>query len=111
MEGLRGRTKQFQIMPAYDYQCSDCGPFTVTRPMTQSDRTCRCTTCGKPSDRAWLRAPAVQHRSTSAMAVNTPSAAASASKTQPSPAAHISGCPCCRAFKGLRNMKASARRG
>lgn len=36
-------------MPIYDYQCSDCGPFRMMRPMAQSNAPTMCPTCGRVS--------------------------------------------------------------
>src|ERR1700755_2028055 len=38
-----------KIMPIYDYQCSDCGPFRMMRPMAQSNAPTTCPTCGRVS--------------------------------------------------------------
>jgi putative FmdB family regulatory protein len=44
-------------MPVYDYLCSDCGPFTDMRPMSECDEPGDCSKCTNPSPRAILRAP------------------------------------------------------
>jgi putative FmdB family regulatory protein len=45
------------FMPAYDYLCEACGPFTEIRPMAESDAPCDCPECGGSAPRALLRAP------------------------------------------------------
>lgn len=44
-------------MPAYDYLCEKCGPFTETRPMAEYELPSDCPGCGEEAPRAILSAP------------------------------------------------------
>ncbi|HLV82941.1 FmdB family zinc ribbon protein [Devosia alba] len=44
-------------MAVYDFQCQDCGTFTVMRPMARSAEPCACPDCGEPAARAFLSVP------------------------------------------------------
>jgi putative FmdB family regulatory protein len=44
-------------MPVYDYLCSECGPFTEMRPMTECDAPHSCPECSALAPRAFLTAP------------------------------------------------------
>jgi putative FmdB family regulatory protein len=69
-------------MPTYEYECSDCGPFSEVRPMAEFDRPQPCPDCNAPAPRL-LTAPALGGGAQQADA-----GAASAS-------AHAGGCACC----------------
>ena len=45
-------------MPAYDYLCEACGPFTAVRPMAEFQAPHPCVECGELARRAMLTAPA-----------------------------------------------------
>ena len=45
-------------MPAYDYLCDACGPFTAVRPMAEFQLPHICDVCGESARRAILTAPA-----------------------------------------------------
>jgi putative FmdB family regulatory protein len=43
-------------MPIYEYVCRKCGSkFELLRPMSQSEETGVCPTCGRPAERAISR--------------------------------------------------------
>ena len=44
-------------MPTYEYRCSDCGPFTGRRPMSEAAEPDRCHVCGREAPRVILTAP------------------------------------------------------
>ncbi len=44
-------------MPTYEYLCSDCGPFTDMRPMSECEDPNECPNCGYEAPRAYLTAP------------------------------------------------------
>jgi putative FmdB family regulatory protein len=67
-------------MPTYDYECSDCGPFTEVRPMAEFDRPFPCPDCEQPAPRL-LTAPALGGGAQEASAAPV--------------RAHPGGCGCC----------------
>ena len=44
-------------MPIYEYDCPQCGDFTVLRPMAERDEPCACPYCDTQSARVILSAP------------------------------------------------------
>ncbi|CAD5107477.1 FmdB family zinc ribbon protein [Zestomonas carbonaria] len=44
-------------MPIYEYDCPDCGDFTLLRPMAERDQPCACPYCDNASGRVILSAP------------------------------------------------------
>ncbi len=74
-------------MPAYDYLCDSCGPFTRTQPMAAFADPHPCPACGAAAPRALLHMPAL--------------AAAGVAGPAPPPGAaprfggHPGGCGCC----------------
>jgi putative FmdB family regulatory protein len=38
-------------MPLYEYQCDDCGTFSMLRKMSESNLSVLCESCGNPSPR------------------------------------------------------------
>jgi|HubBroStandDraft_1064217.scaffolds.fasta_scaffold172970_1 putative FmdB family regulatory protein len=46
-------------MPAYDYACSRCGPFTEQRPMAEYQEPQACPNCGETAPRVLARAPGI----------------------------------------------------
>ena len=82
-------------MPAYDYLCGGCGPFTALRPMSEFQAPHPGATCGGPAPRAILTAPALSAMDAGrrrAHATNERSASAPA----PSRGRHPTGCECCK---------------
>jgi putative FmdB family regulatory protein len=81
-------------MAVYDYQCTDCGPFTVLRPMAMSGEPCNCPDCGEPAARAFFSVPFI-----AGMDPERRTAFATNEKARHEPkrggAAHGPGCSCC----------------
>jgi len=91
-------------MPFYDYECGECGPFTVNRPMAEFDRPNPCPVCGAIARRVFLTAPRIGGRQASDGAGRgrlgqSPSGASSA--------AHAANCGCCLP-RGRRVFEATA---
>jgi putative FmdB family regulatory protein len=95
-------------MPVYDYGCRQCGPFTIMRPMAESDRSAECPHCGQDAPRAFLTAPyfaAMPAGRRAAYAANERSAHAP-QRSIDRGARHGPGCGCCQqqsAISGERN--------
>jgi putative FmdB family regulatory protein len=86
-------------MPAYDYLCNRCGPFTLTRPMSEYDLGADCPSCARASPRVIMTAPQLSTLAPGlrrASAINERSAHAPRSSSR-SDRAHGSGCSCCSA--------------
>ena len=69
-------------MPTYNYECSDCGPFSEVRPMAEFDRPQPCPDCGAPAPRLLTLA---------AIGGGAQQADAGAMSAR----AHAGGCACC----------------
>lgn len=82
-------------MPVYDYQCPECGVFTVSRPMSAYRDPCACPDCGKEAARVFLTSPAVGGQ-------DRAGAALSPSK----PASHGASCSCCSGMRSLPKRSA-----
>ncbi|MGD0103856.1 MAG: zinc ribbon domain-containing protein [Rhodopila sp.] len=67
-------------MPTYDYECTDCGPFTEVRPLAEFDQPQPCPDCTQPAPRL-LTAPALGGGAQESDAGAT--------------SAHAGGCACC----------------
>jgi putative FmdB family regulatory protein len=99
-----------EIMPVYDYLCTQCGPFTEMRPMAEADRSHECPVCGEDAPRAYLTAPylaAMSQERRLAHATNERSASAPLKLSGAK--AHAAGCSCCSS-KPLR-LKEQRRTG
>ena len=84
-------------MPVYDYLCSECGPFTDMRPMSECDDPQDCPGCGVSSPRAILRAPhffGMSAERRKAHSINERSSHAPKTLDQYK-ASHGAGCSCC----------------
>ncbi|MFN3233624.1 MAG: FmdB family zinc ribbon protein [Alphaproteobacteria bacterium] len=82
-------------MPFYDYSCTECGPFTEMRPMSEASIPQACPSCRTPAPRAYLRAP-----NTSLIGATERHAHATNEKAQYDPKrstghSHGPGCSCC----------------
>lgn len=75
-------------MPTYEYECSDCGPFTDVRPMAEYDRPQPCPDCGALAPRL-LTCAAIGGGAAAPDAGGMPSRA------------HAGGCACCAAPRGF----------
>jgi putative FmdB family regulatory protein len=69
-------------MPTYEYECSDCGPFSEVRPIAEFDQPQPCPDCGEPAPRL-LTLAAIGG------GAQQPSAGGASSS------AHAGGCACC----------------
>ena len=81
-------------MPAYDYMCKACGPFTEVRPMLEYALPMACPICRQTSPRALLQVPGIAAMSTGqrkAHATNERSAHAPRVRS----GGHGAGCKCC----------------
>ena len=90
-------------MPAYDYACTRCGPFTRVRPMADYAMPQDCPDCGMAAPRALLQVPAIGRLAAGqrrAHAMNERSAdAPRLASGGPAPGgAHRAGCKCCSPF-------------
>lgn len=84
-------------MPMYEYECSDCGAFTASRPMALYQEPAACPGCGQASPRALLSAPAFAGMSAvtrKAHAINERSAHAPKESGKIEPHKHSSSCGC-----------------
>ncbi len=84
-------------MPVYEYLCSDCGPFTRMRSMSEYEQPSECPECGASAPRVILTAP---HCATMAadrrLAHATNERSANAPRTSSSmKGSHGAGCGCC----------------
>jgi len=80
-------------MPVYDYDCSDCGTFTVLRPMAEYLQPHPCPGCGYSAGRVLLTAPAFAGMDAGRRtAIATNERSANAPKRS---AGHRPGCACC----------------
>jgi putative FmdB family regulatory protein len=85
-------------MPFYDYECGECGPFTVNRPMAEFDEPSPCPACRAVSRRVFLTAPRIGGRQASD---------GSAPSQRTLGAAHAANCACCLP-RGRRAFEATA---
>lgn len=69
-------------MPTYEYECTDCGPFSAVRPMAEFDRPQPCPDCAQLAPRL-LTAPALGGGTQEADAGGAPARA------------HGGSCACC----------------
>jgi putative FmdB family regulatory protein len=92
-------------MPAYEYNCPDCGPFTAIRPMAEFSQPQPCEGCGELAARA-LTAPAL-----SGMDAQRRNAFATNERSANAPHRHSAGCGCGRPGKlkaeGVPGVKSS----
>ncbi|MCP1200833.1 zinc ribbon domain-containing protein [Notoacmeibacter sp. MSK16QG-6] len=94
-------------MPFYDYNCSECGPFTSVRTMEKSAEPCTCPDCGQDAPRAFLTMPFVAGMDAArrnAFATNERSAHDPKRSSQ---TGHGPGCSCCSS--GKKNRKTLTR--
>ena len=93
-------------MPVYDYECGDCGVFTLVRPMSESDQSGSCPSCKASAPRTFLVMPGLATMSATqrkAIGINERSADAPQTVDRRK-ASHEAGCSCC---KGLRRVAAA----
>jgi len=95
-------------MPVYDYQCEDCGPFTVFRPMSECSEPHACPECATSAPRAFLTAPNFSGLSAErrvAHATNERSAHAPKTLAEHKASRHGAGCSCCGSVKKGRAVQ------
>jgi putative FmdB family regulatory protein len=84
-------------MPIYEYECTDCGGFSASRPLAQYQEPADCPGCGHPSPRALLSAPAyagMPDATRKAHAINERSAHAPRESRNLEPHKHSASCGC-----------------
>ena len=94
-------------MPVYDYLCSECGPFTDMRPMTECDAPLPCPECSALAPRVFLTAPhfaTMSRERRLAHATNERSAHAPQGLAE-FKARHGKGCACCSGKLSARAVK------
>jgi putative FmdB family regulatory protein len=91
-------------MPVYDYLCSECGPFTETRPMADCDLAHDCPNCRKEAPRAFLTAPYLSGMATERRLAHVVNERSASEPKLLSKQAHGAGCGCCSG-KSLRPTK------
>jgi len=98
-------------MPIYEYDCAECGDFTMLRPMAERDQPCACPYCAGESRRVILSAPRL-----STMAGNTRAAIETNERASHAPQTvaeyaskrkHPAGCSCCGPSKPNLPTKAN----
>jgi putative FmdB family regulatory protein len=83
-------------MPAYDYGCEACGPFTLMRPMAEYALPQDCPECGQSSSRALLTVPNIAAMGTARRAAHaTNERSAHAPRLASASGRHRTGCSCC----------------
>ena len=90
-------------MPAYEYDCAQCGDFTAIRPMSASGDPQACPECGEPAPRAILTAPAFAGMPSARRIAHATNERAANEPKQSSK--HGAGCGCC---SGGRKTAAAA---
>lgn len=90
-------------MPAYEYECTECGAFTAIRPMSVSGDPQTCPGCGEMAPRAILTAPAFAGMPAARRIAHATNERAAHEPKQSSK--HGAGCGCC---SGGRKTAAAA---
>jgi putative FmdB family regulatory protein len=90
-------------MPAYEYDCAQCGGFTAIRPMSASGDPQTCPGCGEMAPRAILTAPAFAGMPAASRIAHATNERARHEPKQSSK--HGAGCGCC---SGARKPAAAA---
>ena len=86
-------------MPAYDYACAGCGPFTAVRPMAEYALPKDCPGCGQPTPRALLRVPSLAMMSAGQRTAHATNERSAHAPRLSSPGQHRPGCSCCSPAK------------
>ena len=82
-------------MPAYDYSCDACGPFTTVRPMLEYALPMDCPGCGQSSPRALLQVPALAVMGAGQRRAHATNERSAHAPRLASSGAHRAGCSCC----------------
>ena len=103
-------------MPAYDYECPACGPFTALRPMAAWREPHDCPGCGEAAARSALSVPHLAtmdagRRRATATNERSSHAPKLSSQVSPASAAHAAGCGCCAPKLGRVRTSADGTKG
>lgn len=93
-------------MPTYEYECADCGPFDMLRPVAQRDDELNCPRCNRPSRRVIVSAPrlaALNGRALLAHITNERAMHAPMTPGEYRAYRHPQGCRCCSG-SGAKSM-------
>lgn len=90
--GAPSSTIRSLMMPLYDYNCSDCGPFEAITPLARSSDPCACPDCEQEAPRAILHAPQI---SSVSGAIRKAHETNERSADSPKRSSHGPGCGCC----------------
>ncbi len=82
-------------MPAYDYLCDECGPFTSVRPMLEYAMPQECPGCGRGAPRALLQVPSIALMAASTRRAHATNERSASAPRLASGGAHRAGCQCC----------------
>jgi len=85
-------------MPVYEYECSECGEFSASRPMAQYREPQACPQCGRACERAMLTAPAFAGMpavTRTALTINEKAKHEPLSSKEYAATRHGAGCGCC----------------
>ena len=94
-------------MPAYDYDCCQCGSFTVFRPMAEYQLPHPCPGCGAAADRVLLSAPAFANMNGGRrQAIATNERSANEPRQSRNSSRHAPGCGCCTSATSRRTFTA-----
>ncbi|MBX2806989.1 MAG: zinc ribbon domain-containing protein [Hyphomicrobiales bacterium] len=97
-------------MPVYEYECSECGVFTVLRPMHECRDPLDCPECGEAAERVLLSMPAIAGMDPAqrkALSVNEKASHEPRSSRQ----GHGAGCSCCSGANKSGGRTATAPNG
>jgi putative FmdB family regulatory protein len=96
-------------MPAYEYECPQCGLFDAQRPMALRNEPCACSDCGAEAPRviaSALRLAALASAQRQAHARNERSAHAPMSAGEYRALRHPAGCSCCGSSRPSATQRA-----
>ena len=82
-------------MPAYDYLCGECGPFTSVRPMAEYALPQDCPACGQGAPRALLQVPGIALMAAGQRRAHATNERSAHAPRLASGGAHRAGCKCC----------------
>ncbi len=98
-------------MPAYEYECPDCGVFDAQRAMALRNEPCGCPECGATAPRIIASAPrlaALAAGARQAHARNERSAHAPMGVGEYRALRHPSGCSCCASPRSSATQRAAS---
>ena len=92
-------------MPAYEYDCAQCGSFTAMRPMRARNDPMFCPGCGTSASRVMLTAPAFSGMPAASRAAHaTNERAANEPKVS---SKHAIGCACCSGGRKIDSARSA----